>query len=56
MPTISPFGLDGNTKIQDYSPPLSSRAKGCAPPEYMLKSLSCCADHTPPDDLQKDIL
>jgi hypothetical protein len=37
MPTISPFGLDGNTKIQDHSPPLSSRAKGCAPPEYLLK-------------------
>ena len=24
-------------KHQDHSPPLSSRAKGCAPPEYMLK-------------------
>ena len=42
--------------LQSHSPPLSSMAKGCAPPEYMLKSLPCCADHAPPDcrqDLQK---
>ena len=30
---------------QSHSPPLSSRAKSYAPPEYMLKSLLCCADH-----------
>ena len=39
-----------------HSPPLSSRANGCATLDYMVKSLPCCADHAPPDcrqDLQK---
>jgi len=37
MRTISPFGLDGNLKnLQLHSPPLTSRAKGYAPPKNML--------------------
>ena len=32
---------------QSHSPPLSSREKGYAPPEYMLKSLLCCVFHAP---------
>ena len=44
---------------QNHSPPLTSRAKGYAPPEYMLKSLLCCAVQAPPDyrqGLQEDVL
>ena len=44
MRTISPFGLDVNPKsLKVFSPPLTSRAKDYAPPEYMLKSLLCFA-------------
>jgi len=50
MPTIPPFGLDGNPKsFKVFSPPLTSRAKGYAPPEYMIKSLLCYAVQAPPD-------
>jgi len=69
MPTISPFGLDGNNN-QSLSP-FDIKGKGRTkifssfavhtPPEYLLKSLNKlkCVVHAPPgckQGLQKDVL
>ena len=57
MPIISPFVLDGNPKsLKVFSPPLTSREKGYAPPEYMLKSLLSKLPLTYRQDLQEDVL